>query len=406
MINITDLHRLENENEEQFIFRLGQAKDSGNLDMSWDEIANIINKEFRTDESEYRSEAAYRKPYQQAKRYFEANVFKTYKDEDSYFKELQVQKQELEKEKVKTRDERNELMRVIREEARKESYKDQILRSISEYQCNPLEYDKNKQFNGVLKTDNDIVCTVFDVHTGLNVDNHFNVFNENVLKDRLNAYLDKIFEVQIRHGSENIYVILSELISGLIHLALRIENNQNLIEQFLTVTNYLSQFLSELSYHFNIVNVYVCPGNHSRCHANKDENMRGENMDLLAIPYLQAKLQNFSNIKFHENVIDSSIAIFTVRGQKIYGVHGDKDQMDTVVQKLTLYTSVKPDIIYMGHKHTNAMLTSYDTKVIQAGCLSGGADEYCMDKRLRNKAEQIISVITEDGLDCLYDVKF
>ena len=52
------------------------------------------------------------------------------------------------------------------------------------------------------------------------------------------------------------------------------------------------------------------------------------------------------------------------------------------------------------------MLTSYDTKVIQAGCLSGGADEYCMDKRLRNKAEQIISVITENGLDCLYDVKF
>ncbi len=149
---IIDLHRLENENEEQFIFRLGQAKDSGNLDMSWDEIANIINKEFRTDESEYRSEAAYRKPYQQAKRYFEANVFKTYKDEDSYFKELQVQKQELEKEKVKTRDERNELMRVIREEARKESYKEQILRSISEFQCNPLEYDLNKQFTGVLKT--------------------------------------------------------------------------------------------------------------------------------------------------------------------------------------------------------------------------------------------------------------
>ena len=399
-----DTRRKESENECQYLWRLGQAKDSGQLDADWNEIAKLMNAEFGDPDKPY-SEAAWRKPYQMSKKFFEAGVFNKL-DEDKYFKELQIQKQELEKEQVKIRDERNELRRVIREEARKESYKDQILRSISEYQCNPLEYDKNKQFNGVLKTDNDIVCTVFDVHTGLNVNNHFNVFNENVLKDRLNAYLDKIFEVQIRHGSENIYVILSELISGLIHLALRIENNQNLIEQFLTVTNYLSQFLSELSYHFNIVNVYVCPGNHSRCHANKDENMRGENMDLLAIPYLQAKLQNFSNIKFHENVIDSSIAIFTVRGQKIYGVHGDKDQMDTVVQKLTLYTSVKPDIIYMGHKHTNAMLTSYDTKVIQAGCLSGGADEYCMDKRLRNKAEQIISVITEDGLDCLYDVKF
>ena len=399
-----DTRRKEFENECQYLWRLGQAKDSGQLDADWNEIARLMNSEFGDPDKPY-SEAAWRKPYQMSKKFFEAGVFNKL-DEDKYFKELQIQKQELAKEQVKVRDERNELKRVIREEARKESYKDQILRSISEYQCNPLEYDKNKQFNGVLKTDNDIVCTVFDVHTGLNVDNHFNVFNENVLKDRLNAYLDKIFEVQIRHGSENIYVILSELISGLIHLALRIENNQNLIEQFLTVTNYLSQFLSELSYHFNVVNVYVCPGNHSRCHANKDENMRGENMDLLAIPYLQAKLQNFSNIKFHENVIDSSIAMFTVRGQKIYGVHGDKDQMDTVVQKLTLYTSVKPDIIYMGHKHTNAMLTSYDTKVIQSGCLSGGADEYCMDKRLKNKAEQIISVITEDGLDCLYDVKF
>lgn len=399
-----DTRRKESENECQYLWRLGQAKDSGQLDADWNEIAKLMNSEFGDPDKPY-SEAAWRKPYQMSKKFFEAGVFNRL-DEDKYFKELQIQKQELEKEKVKTRDERNELKRVIREEARKESYKEQILRSISEYQCNPLEYDKNKQFNGVLKTDNDIVCTVFDVHTGLNVNNHFNIFNETVLKDRLNDYLDKIFEVQIRHGSENIYVILSELISGLIHLALRIENNQNLIEQFLTVTNYLSQFLSELSYHFNVVNVYVCPGNHSRCHANKDENMRGENMDLLAIPYLQAKLQNFSNIKFHENVIDSSIAMFTVRGQKIYGVHGDKDQMDTVVQKLTLYTSVKPDIIYMGHKHTNAMLTSYDTKVIQAGCLSGGADEYCMDKRLKNKAEQIISVITEDGLDCLYDVKF
>ena len=399
-----DTRRKEFENECQYLWRLGQAKDSGQLDADWNEIARLMNSEFGDPDKPY-SEAAWRKPYQMSKKFFEAGVFNKL-DEDKYFKELQIQKQELAKEQVKVRDERNELKRVIREEARKESYKDQILRSISEYQCNPLEYDKNKQFNGVLKTDNDIVCTVFDVHTGLNVNNHFNVFNEKVLKDRLNAYLDKIFEVQIRHGSENIFVILSELISGLIHLALRIENNQNLIEQFLTVTDYLSQFLSELSYHFNVVNVYVCPGNHSRCHANKDENMRGENMDLLAIPYLQAKLQNFSNIKFHENVIDSSIAIFTVRGQKIYGVHGDKDQMDTVVQKLTLYTSVKPDIIYMGHKHTNAMLTSYDTKVIQAGCLSGGADEYCMDKRLKNKAEQIISVITEDGLDCLYDVKF
>ena len=58
--------RLDDENERQFLWRLGQAKDNGLVDFSWEEIADIMNKEFREDVSEYRSEAAYRKPYQQA----------------------------------------------------------------------------------------------------------------------------------------------------------------------------------------------------------------------------------------------------------------------------------------------------------------------------------------------------
>ena len=373
--------------------------------MNWDEIANIINKEFRTDESEYRSEAAYRKPYQQAKRYFEANVFKTYKDEDTYFKELQIQKQELEKEKIKTRDERNELRRVIREEARKESYKEQILRSISEYHCNPLSYDENKQFAGILNTDNDLIISCTDIHAGIEIDNYFNKFNEDVLRDRFNQYLDKILEVQIRHGSENAYVILSELVSGIIHNELRIENNQNLIEQFLSVTNYISQFLAELSYHFNTVNVYVCPGNHSRVMARKEESLKGENIDHLAIPFLQAKLQNFKNIKFNTNDIEESISMFNVRNNVVMSSHGDKDSPSNVVQKFTLLFGIRPSLVYLGHRHTNGLTTVYNTKVVESGTLSG-TDNYALDLRLHSKPSQTISVITENGLDCLYDVKF
>lgn len=56
--------------------------------MEWNEIAALINKEFRgEDESLYRTEAAYRKPYQQSKRFYEAGVFNKL-DEESYMKEL------------------------------------------------------------------------------------------------------------------------------------------------------------------------------------------------------------------------------------------------------------------------------------------------------------------------------
>ena len=398
-----NFHMDESENLEHFIWRLGQAKDSGILDMSWDDIADVINKEIGNEDMPF-SSSAFRKPYQQAKRFYDAGVFGEMSDGE-YLKELQSQKQELEKQKVKVRDERNELKRVIREEARKESFKDQVLRSIAESDCHPLLYDEMKKFDGVLKSDNDLMISMTDLHTGIEIANYFNKFNEDILRERMNNYLDKIFEVQLRHGSENAHVILSELVSGIIHTELRIENNQNLIDQFLTAANYISQFLSELSYRFEEVNVYMCPGNHSRISPKKEDSLKGENIDHLAIPFLEAKLQNFENINFHNNNIEESIAMFSVRGNVVMASHGDKDSPGNVVQKFTLMFGMRPALVYLGHRHTNAMTTVYDTKVIQSGCMSG-SDNYCMDKRLKNKPEQTISVVTENGLECLYDMKF
>lgn len=398
-----ELHKLKNENEEQYIWRLGSAKDSGMLNMSWEELAYVLNKELGYEDRPL-SEAAFRKPYQYAKKYLEAGCFNKL-NEDNYIKELQLQRQELAKQQVKTRDERNELKRIIREEARKESYKEQIIRTISEYQSSPLSYDDYKKFNGIAYDDNDLIISMTDLHTGIEIDNYFNKYNSDILKDRLNQYLDKIFEVQMRHGSENAFVLLSEIVSGIIHLSLRIEANQNLIEQFLTATNYISQFLSELSYRFNTVNVFVCSGNHSRMSARKEENIKGENIDLLALPYLEAKLQNFNNIKFHNNNLEESIAVFYVRDNLVMSSHGDKDQPSNVVQRFTMLFGKCPALVYLGHRHTNGMSTVYNTKVIQSGCLSG-TDNHALDLRLHSKPSQTISVITEKGLDCLYDVSF
>lgn len=399
-----DTKRQSNENEFQYIWRLGQAKDSGLLDMDWNSIAMLINSEFRADETEYRTEAAYRKGYQQAKKFYENGVFNKL-SEDEYFKELQIQKQVLEKEKIKTRDEKNELRRIVREEARKESYKDQFIRSIVEHVSNPLEYEESARFKGVLKADNDLLISLFDIHAGIETNNFFNTYNQDVLKERLNEYLDKIFEVQLRHGSENAFLVLSETVSGFIHPTLRIENNQDMIDQFLIVTDYLSQFIKELSYRFNKVNVYMAIGNHGRLSPKKEENLTHENMDSLVLPFLEAKLQNFTNVFCNKNDIEESIAMFAIRNTNVFSSHGDKESPQDAIQKLTLFTGIKPNIYLCGHRHTNAMSTVYDAKLLQAGCLSG-ADSFCMNKRLRNRPEQLIAVIDVKGLDCIYDVKF
>lgn len=71
-----NLRKLENENLEQYIWRLGTAKDSECLEMNWDEIADVINKEIGHEDMPYTS-SAFRKPYQYAKRFYDAGVFCT-----------------------------------------------------------------------------------------------------------------------------------------------------------------------------------------------------------------------------------------------------------------------------------------------------------------------------------------
>ena len=128
-------------------------------------------------------------------------------------------------------------------------------------------------------------------------------------------------------------------------------------------------------------------------------------MDNLVLPFLEAKLQNFDNVKCYKNTIEQSIAIFNIRNSKVFSSHGDKENMQNAIEKMAMFIGIKPDIYLTGHRHFNSMSTVYDSKVIQAGCLSG-PDNYCMDHRLRNRPEQIVAVINNKGLDCLYDIKF
>ena len=122
-----DTRRKETENECQYLWRLGQAKDSGQLDADWNEIAKLMNAEFGDPDKPY-SEAAWRKPYQMSKKFFEAGVFNKL-DEDKYFKELQIQKDAVYKEKRKLYDQRREYNKLLISDARAEHLCEELVKS-------------------------------------------------------------------------------------------------------------------------------------------------------------------------------------------------------------------------------------------------------------------------------------
>lgn len=392
MIIITSYKRFENETDEELIYRVCSDKD---LIGSWQNVADILNELLGT---EY-TESKFRKQFQAFNKMLNANRSK-FTDSDEQIKEIEVQKRELEKERKKLSDARVDYNRLIRQEARKESYTDMVKRII----CEDVEPINIPVHYTLFNSSTDLLVHLTDIHTGIEIHNWKNDFDSDILKQRIEKFTSDILDIRGMYQSENCYLVVGEILSGIIHNNLRLQNNMDLMEQFKYVSELISAMLSRMANHFNHIYVYTTPGNHSRISPKKEDALDGENMDVLLPFYLKARMQNFENITICDNSIDTEIAMFNIRGNNVFAAHGHKDSPSNVVQNLTLMFNVKPDIVLLGHRHTNAMETVYDTKVIQSGCVSG-SDNYATSIRKVNKPEQTVSVIGNNGLICLYDIQ-
>lgn len=377
-----------------------QAKTHRESDLDWAELSDKYSLGWSGD--------AIRKSSQMpitggtfVKEYYEQKMAKDNSfNKDEYLAKLEEKKREVQKETIKLRDERTALNKLIRTEARKESYVDMVKRVI----CEDVEPANFTVHYSLLDGDCDLLCHLSDVHTGIEIDTFYNTFNQDILKERLNKYVSDILDIQGLHQAENCYLVIGEIVSGIIHNDLRLQNNMDLIEQFKYISELISAMLARLACNFKNVHVFITPGNHSRISPKKEDSLDGENMDYLLPFYLKARMQNVHNVVIYDNEIDPEIAMFNIRGTKVFSAHGHKDDPKNVVQNFTMMFGIKPDIVLLGHRHTNGMSTVFDTKVIQSGCISG-TDAYASSIRKTNKPEQTVSVIGDKGFVCLYDVK-
>lgn len=372
------------------------SKIDGENDYDWSELKDKYNVQCNSDTIRKASSTVFggkmRSEYEKYKNGLNQNV-----SENS---ELDVKIQELRREKIKLSDARVEYNKLIRQEARKESYADMVKRII----CENVEPMNIPVHYMLFNSSTDLLVHLTDIHTGIEIHNWKNDFDSDILKQRIEKFTSDILDIRGMHQSENCYIVIGEILSGIIHNNLRLQNNMDLMEQFKYVSELISAMLSRMVNYFNHIYVYTTPGNHSRISPKKEDALDGENMDVLLPFYLKARMQNFENITICNNNIEPEIAMFNIRGNNIFATHGHKDSPSNVVQNFTMMFEIKPDIVLLGHRHTNSMETVYDTKVIQSGCVSG-SDNYATSIRKVNKPEQTVSVIGNNGLICLYDIQ-
>ena len=396
---MNELKKLENETEEQYLWRIGQLVDSGKV-QSWASINDIVNTELGIEEEKWRDESSFRKRYQAAKKFYDGCFSKM--ESGEYAQKISEINRELERNKIKFRDERNAWQKQNYIDARVEEKLDLLEKQLLSQ--GKINFDIHECVNTI--SDNDMLIILSDFHIGQCFRSMWGEYNSDIAKRRLNQLLREVIAIQKTHGSENCYISLQgDMISGNIHKTIQISNRENVIEQIKTASELISSFCYELSKVFNNVFISSVVGNHSRMD-RKDESLHDERLDDVITWGVELSLKHIENIHMLKRNFDSGIAEINIRDKKYIAVHGDYDKYTNAgVSSLCMYLGFIPYAVTYGHLHTCAVDEASGVKMIRGGSLAGSGDDYTIEKRLSGKPSQMVCICNKKGVACYYPIE-
>lgn len=318
--------------------------------------------------------------------------------------EFDRKKIELQAERQKFYDQRNAFNKLVRERSRQEELNEILVKSIQEGDLPRLDYEFDP-YGVVAQSDNDLLVSLNDIHYGATVENYWNTYNSDICREMMCRYLDRIIQIARTHFSQNCIVWANgDEISGNIHKSITVTNKENVIEQIKGVSELIAEFIAELSKHFATVTFVSVAGNHSRLDPNKDNALVSERLDDLIEWYLAARLQSFENVVIGGGEkVDETMYLIDVRGKTYCGVHGDFDGSPSKIQALQTMARKPLYAVLSGHLHHCKIDDVHGIRTIMAGSFLG-MDDYCVQKRIYGRPEQMVCVCDETGVRCSYNV--
>ena len=257
-----NLKKEDNENTNEYIWRICDYKDKGLLDLNWDEIGNIINKElFGEDEELYRTSSAYRKPYQYAKDFFDDVFKKKISDDNSNLtKDLEDVKREIQKERIKLNTAKVEYNRDIRKQSRFELFYEDIKNNIKKLEVPNFEYNGSSDF-----IEKEYILTIADIHCGAQFECENNYYSLEECKNRFEILFDEAVSFIKEKRLNRIHVLeLGDSIQNILRLNDLKINQTSVVEATVYDSKLIANFLNGLSKYCEVI-YYHCPtSNHSQ----------------------------------------------------------------------------------------------------------------------------------------------
>lgn len=403
---MNELKRLDGETENQTLWRIGNEKSAGLYgNITWSEVAEFMNKEFRDSEENYFDSSAYRKRYKNFADAYE-ELFSKENFADERLTDIKTQMHELYKIKKQVQDQRRELRNLLTPEARFDNLTEVLVEAINRL-CDerPLEFNNYICDHG----DSEAILVFSDWHYGMVTENIWNKYNTDICRHRVTQLVAKTIQYLQRHKVKTLHVmLLGDAAHGALHTSCRVASEEDTCDQLMHVSEIIARAVNELSQYVSDVNVYATYGNHLRTVQNKDDSIHSDNMEKIIGWWLEQRLQN--NDRIHIVKSDYYEFLFlNVCGYNIVGAHGDLEKFKqfglTVNTLFTKKYGQTIDYTISADKHHIEEFETIGIESILVRSLCG-TDEYSNKNRLYSAPGQTLMIFSPfEGRECTYNIK-
>lgn len=386
-MNHSDAKRKLNESATDYKYRICKDRDILGLD-TWKQVAELLNKEFESDWSD----STYRKwftNFHAGIEYAKSNV-----NDDEYIQELNDKTIEFKKQKFQYQDQKREYENLIRQQARFEHLKDEIVKSIDKLKvCKPLVFNKKSPTLSNVKAN-----TLWsDWHFGSDFKNSLNAYNPQIFKERLKRLVEEtVYYIEKHNVSELTIGLLGDFLNGAIHVSTRVQSSENVIRQVQVVSESICEAVVEISKYVDKIKIINIIGNHARLVPEKTQSVFKENLEKLIPWYLESRLSQFDNIEIRSD--EDGYYVDEINGEKVIYVHGDLDHISSVAKTLPQMLGIVPKYIFCGHIHHDTVKEVGRTKVISNGSLVG-IDDYAISKRFYAEPMQKMHIFRDNRIE-------
>lgn len=396
------LRRMSDETVDSYIYRLCRGKDTGLYDLTWQEVADILNTELGYDYTE----SKYRKEYQAMQRGIDMMVNKKATLEEMA-EEIKLLKMELEIERKKKQTETVFYNRILRENARQEMLYERVASAINKAELKvpnfkPLEPQKQ---------DEEWLLGFSDIHAYKYFESITNKYNKEILEDRMNKLLGEVIH-QIKHNNIRKLTILNggDNLEGIIRNSQLQSLEIGLIDTVIEFQRWLLEWLNRLSEYVEIRYIHLISSNHSQIRplGSKADQFPKEDLEKVIANYIHDMCKN--NPRIEVVIPENNFVLFDMAGYNVIAHHGHRiKDVGKYIDKMSRKLRVFIDYGIFGHLHHEAIIThdegtDNDCEIIKLPSIIG-ADIYA-DQILKGAKASAILLKFEKGKGRTQENKF